>query len=46
MLTIINPKSCLDDEELEFLGVSWTDYASLAEHIGIDVLRCAIMSHI
>ena len=31
--------SCLDDSELAYLGVSWSDYARIADEIGIDVLR-------
>jgi len=31
--------SCLDDDELEFLGVSWSDYKDCAQNIGLDVLR-------
>ena len=33
------PYSCLDDAELTYLGVSWSDYARIADEIGIDVLR-------
>ncbi|EPQ57374.1 phosphotyrosine protein phosphatases II [Gloeophyllum trabeum ATCC 11539] len=30
---------CLDDVELDFLGASWTEYSSIAQDIGLDVLR-------
>ncbi|KAH7923949.1 phosphatases II [Leucogyrophana mollusca] len=30
---------CLDDEELQFLGVSWPDYYQAAHRIDLDVLR-------
>lgn len=30
---------CLDDEELEYLGASWTQYAEAADRLGLDVLR-------
>ncbi|EJD03254.1 phosphatases II [Fomitiporia mediterranea MF3/22] len=30
---------CLDDNELEFLGASWAEYSSIANEIGLDVLR-------
>ncbi|OAX34956.1 phosphatases II [Rhizopogon vinicolor AM-OR11-026] len=30
---------CLDDEELEFLGISWSDYVNSAHRTGMDVLR-------
>jgi len=30
---------CLDDVELAYLGVSWSDYARIADENGIDVLR-------
>lgn len=30
---------CLDDEELEYLGASWAQYAQAAKHLGLDVLR-------
>ncbi|KAF9647314.1 phosphatases II [Thelephora ganbajun] len=30
---------CLDDTELTYLGVSWSDYARIADEICIDVLR-------
>lgn len=33
---------CLDDEELEFLGASWPDYARAADEVGLDVLRIPI----
>jgi protein-tyrosine phosphatase len=33
---------CLDDEELEFLGASWSEYSSAAEEVGLDVLRIPI----
>ena len=31
--------SCLDDEELELLGVPWAEYSSTAVELGFDVLR-------
>ena len=31
--------NCLDDTELEFLGSPWSEYASTAASLGIDVLR-------
>lgn len=31
--------SCLDDEELGFLGSPWHEYSHIAEEIGLDVLR-------
>lgn len=35
-------RSCLDDEELEFLiGVSWIEYCQVAHREGLDVLRYA-----
>ncbi|KAG2128623.1 uncharacterized protein EDB93DRAFT_1184323 [Suillus bovinus] len=30
---------CLDDEELEFLGICWSDYVSSAHRAGMDILR-------
>jgi len=30
---------CLDDDELEFLGASWTEYSRVANETGLDVLR-------
>ncbi|KAG1812602.1 uncharacterized protein BJ212DRAFT_1569660 [Suillus subaureus] len=30
---------CLDDEELEFLGIHWSDYVSSAHRAGMDILR-------
>jgi protein-tyrosine phosphatase len=33
---------CLDDEELEFLGASWSEYSRAAEEVGLDVLRIPI----
>lgn len=30
---------CLDDDELEYLGASWTQYAHAADLLGLDVLR-------
>jgi protein-tyrosine phosphatase len=30
---------CLDDEELEFLGIQWSDYVSSAHRAGMDILR-------
>ncbi|KZV95148.1 phosphatases II [Exidia glandulosa HHB12029] len=30
---------CLDDDELDFLGASWSEYSTLANSIGLDVLR-------
>ena len=31
--------SCLDDDELEFLGAPWPEYERCANRINIDVLR-------
>ncbi|KAG1813827.1 phosphatases II [Suillus variegatus] len=31
--------SCLDDEELDFLGICWSDYVSSAHRAGMDILR-------
>jgi len=31
--------SCLDDEELEFLGAPWSEYWRIADDLGLDVLR-------
>ncbi|KAI8969578.1 hypothetical protein BD414DRAFT_503071 [Trametes punicea] len=33
---------CLDDDELNSLGVSWTDYVQVAGEMGIDILRIPI----
>ncbi|KAG1745369.1 uncharacterized protein EDB91DRAFT_1345701 [Suillus paluster] len=33
---------CLDDEELEFLGIRWSDYVGSAHRAGMDVLRQVI----
>ncbi|TBU40914.1 phosphatases II [Dichomitus squalens] len=33
---------CLDDAELQTLGVAWSDYARTADELGIDVLRIPI----
>lgn len=33
---------CLDDDELDFLGASWSEYSRAAEEIGLDVLRMPI----
>ncbi|KAI0745117.1 protein-tyrosine phosphatase-like protein [Earliella scabrosa] len=33
---------CLDDGELQSLGVSWSDYAQTADELGIDILRIPI----
>ena len=30
---------CLDDDELEYLGASWAQYAQSTKDLGIDVLR-------
>ncbi|CCM00693.1 uncharacterized protein FIBRA_02732 [Fibroporia radiculosa] len=30
---------CLDDEELQLLGVSWSEYWRIADEMGIDILR-------
>ncbi|KAL5484995.1 hypothetical protein ACEPAI_7637 [Sanghuangporus weigelae] len=30
---------CLDDEELDYLGASWNEYAGIANELGLDVLR-------
>ncbi|TDL25978.1 phosphatases II [Rickenella mellea] len=30
---------CLDDEELDFLGASWSEYVNVAHELGLDVLR-------
>jgi protein-tyrosine phosphatase len=30
---------CLDDDELEFLGVPWPDYSKASQKAGLDVLR-------
>ncbi|KAG2051193.1 phosphatases II, partial [Suillus hirtellus] len=30
---------CLDDEELHFLGICWSDYVSSAHRAGMDILR-------
>ncbi|KAG2337557.1 hypothetical protein BDR05DRAFT_919588 [Suillus weaverae] len=30
---------CLDDEELELLGIHWSDYVSSAHRAGMDILR-------
>lgn len=32
--------SCLDDNELEFLGAPWSEYEHCASRTGLDVLRC------
>ena len=31
--------SCLDDEELQFLGAPWDEYSCAANDIGLDILR-------
>jgi hypothetical protein len=31
--------SCLDDEELDFLGASWPEYSQTARELGLDILR-------
>ena len=36
--------SCLDDNELLSLGVSWPEYAEAADDLGIDVLRYVALS--
>ncbi|EMD32116.1 hypothetical protein CERSUDRAFT_127009 [Gelatoporia subvermispora B] len=33
---------CLDDEELEFLGVPWAEYSSITNSLGMDILRLPI----
>lgn len=38
-----SPYSCLDDVELAYLGVSWSDYARIADENGIDVLRSDLL---
>ncbi|KAI0940672.1 hypothetical protein AcW1_003806 [Taiwanofungus camphoratus] len=30
---------CLDDDELQFLGVSWAEYLQLADELRLDILR-------
>ncbi len=40
------PLSCLDDDELEFLGAPWKEYEQCAKQIGIDVLRYAPTIHL
>ena len=32
--------SCLDDDELEYLGAPWSEYEHCASRTGLDVLRC------
>ena len=39
---LTHPSSCLDDGELQSLGVSWPDYAQTADELGIDILRIPI----
>lgn len=34
--------SCLDDEELELLGVPWETYRDVAAETGLDVIRYVI----
>jgi hypothetical protein len=31
--------SCLDDEELNFLGAPWPEYSQASRELGIDILR-------
>lgn len=31
--------SCLDDEELYYLGAPWEEYSRTADELGLDVLR-------
>ena len=31
--------SCLDDEELQYLGAPWDEYSRTADELSIDVLR-------
>lgn len=40
----MNPflNSCLDDTEMQTLGVTWSEYVQTANELSIDVLRCAI----
>ncbi|KAH0827591.1 hypothetical protein J3R83DRAFT_4314 [Lanmaoa asiatica] len=39
-LDVITHRSCLDDEELEFLiGASWLEYCQIAHQEGLDILR-------
>ena len=38
-------RSCLDDEELDFLGAPWHKYEELACKNGIDVLRWVFFLH-
>ena len=39
LLFIYLPHSCLDDNELEFLGVEWSEYTRIANELNLDVLR-------
>jgi hypothetical protein len=39
MYSHLVPSSCLDDTELEFLGVPWAEYERVTNRLGIDVLR-------
>ncbi|KAG2140418.1 hypothetical protein BD769DRAFT_1662983 [Suillus cothurnatus] len=37
--SVSREEGCLDDEELEFLGIQWSDYVSSAHRAGMDILR-------
>jgi protein-tyrosine phosphatase len=39
---LIDTPSCLDDEELDFLGVPWAEYAATARAHQLDILRIPI----
>lgn len=43
-MRIILTRSCLDDEELEYLGAPWEEYAHTADTLGLDVLRYVLSS--
>lgn len=33
------PRSCLDDDELQYLGAPWEEYSRTADELSLDVLR-------
>lgn len=38
------PSSCLDDEELQYLGAPWDEYSRTADELGLDVLRFVVFT--
>ena len=46
LVQVLLDYSCLDDNELEFLGAPWSEYEYCASRIGLDVLRCVSSDYV